>query len=389
MTKKINLLLPIAGQAKRFLDESYVMPKPLIMVNNEHMIDVAMESIDYSECNLIFVVMSNHIHSFSIDTLLREKFGDDIEIVIAEELTDGAVSSCLLATEYIDNNMPLIIYTPDVCFEPVFNPVSEMEACVDGRLLLFKANSPDHSYAEIDTSGLVIKTAEKKVISSNAAVGMYCYKKGSDFVKYATQMIDQNIRVNNEFYICPLYNLMIRDGLKISGSFCEKMYVLGTPKDLLFYTRNVIPKFGADKPVALCSDHSGYSTKELMKKILKRNSIPFIDLGTSTDRDCDYSDFVLEAVRHLKEGICDFGLGFCRTGQGINIAANKHKKIRSALIFDEYTAEYAVRHNCANFFSVASNYVDELLLDRIVKILKAQTFDGGRHATRILKVEDV
>ena len=87
----------------------------------------------------------------------------------------------------------------------------------------------------------------------------------------------------------------------------------------------------------------------------------------------------------LKRKSVDFAMGFCRTGQGINILANKTKNIRAALIFDKYTAEYSIRHNCANFFSIPTKYVDESELDGMVKVLQKSSFDGGRHMTRMKK----
>ena len=147
--KKYNLLLPIAGEAQRFKDAGYTAPKPLIMANDRHIIDWAMESVKMDECNVIFVVRSEHIYTFSIDEVLRQKFGDDIKIVVVQQRTDGAVSTCLLAKEYINNDLPLIIYTPDVCFSPQFDPAS-IDTDLDGMLLTFKANSPAHSYLDID-----------------------------------------------------------------------------------------------------------------------------------------------------------------------------------------------------------------------------------------------
>ena len=106
------------------------------------------------------------------------------------------------------------------------------------------------------------------------------------------------------------------------------------------------------------------------------------------NKDCDYNDYVSQAVQFVKDGSGDFVLGFCRTGQGVNIAANKNKNIRAALVFDEYTAEYSVRHNCANFFSIPSKYVDDTLLRKLINIWSITSFDGGRHITRIQKAEN-
>jgi len=383
MSKKYNLLLPIAGRAQRFINEGYTMPKPLIMSKDKHIIDWSMDSVDLSECKVIFAVRLEHINNFSIDDILRKKFGDDIEIVVIDRVTDGSVSTCLLAKEHINNDLPLIIYTPDVYFENQFNPASVPEN-LDGFLLTFKANSPAHSYVELGASGLATRTAEKEVISQNAAVGVYYYKTGKMFVEYAEEMIAKNIRTKNEFYICPMYNLMIRDGLNVGISMVEKMHVLGTPAELEFFVEHVTAKFG-EKPVALCCDHSGFEMKETAKKLLELNDVPYIDFGTYVKKDCDYNEYVVAAVDSIKNKVCDFGMGFCRTGQGVNILANHLEGIRSALVIDEYMAEYAIRHNCANFFTIPEKYVSEKELDQMIKIWKKSTFDGGRHMTRMKK----
>jgi len=381
--KKYNLLLPIAGRAQRFLDKGYTMPKPLIMSKDKHIIDWSMSSINTSECNVIFAVRLEHINNFSIDDILREKFGDDIKIVVIDRVTDGSVSTCLLAKDHINNDLPLIIYTPDVYFENTFSPSSIPED-LDGHLLTFKANSPAHSYVELDESGMALRTAEKEVISQNAAVGVYYYKTGRMFVEYAEEMISKNIRTKGEFYICPMYNLMIRDGAKVGIHQVEKMHVLGTPPELEFFVEHVTARFG-QKPIALCCDHSGFRMKELAKKLLIKNDVPFIDFGTYVNKDCDYNEYVAAAVGSMQNKVSDFGMGFCRTGQGVNILANHLPGIRSALVIDEYTAEYAIRHNCANFFAVPEKYVSEDMLDRMIKIWKETTFDGGRHMTRMKK----
>ena len=381
--KKYNLLLPIAGRAQRFINEGYTMPKPLIMVKDRHIIDLAMDSIDTSECNIIFAVRLEHINNFSIDHILREKFGNDVKIVVIDRVTDGSVSTCLLAKEHINNDLPLIIYTPDVYFQNTFNP-ADIPENLDGFLLTFKANSPAHSYVELNDEGFATRTAEKEVISQNAAVGVYYYKTGRMFVEYAEEMINKNIRTKNEFYICPMCNLMIRDGATVSLSMVEKMHVLGTPAELEFFVDHVMASFG-DKPVALCCDHSGFRMKEIAKKLLEKNDVPYIDFGTYVDKDCDYNEYVKAAIDAINNKDCDFGLGFCRTGQGVNILANHLDGIRSALVIDQYTAEYAIRHNCTNFFAIPEKYVSEDSLDRMIKIWKKTTFDGGRHMTRMKK----
>ena len=382
--KKCNVLIPMAGLGSRFSDSGYIMPKQLIMVDGTQMLDWSLKSINKDNCNLIFAIRQEHISNFSMDKILKNRYGDDIKIVVVDHLTDGSVSTCLLAKEYIDNDNPLLIYTLDVFFEPYFNPSDLPDS--DGFLLTFKSNNDGYSYAQLDNKGYVTKTAEKEVISENAAVGVYGYKSGKMFVKYAEKMINENIRTKGEFYVCPLYNLMIEDGLKVTTQQVEKMHLMGTPSELEFFTSHTLKRFGT-KPIALCADHSGYELKENAKKVLTENGLEYIDFGTFVNKDCDYNDYVSQAVEFVNKGDCDFVLAFCRTGQGVNISGNKRKGIRGALTFDEYTAEHSIRHNSANFFSIPSKYVEVDLLDRMIKIWKNTTFDGGRHMTRIQKTE--
>jgi dTDP-glucose pyrophosphorylase len=109
---------------------------------------------------------------------------------------------------------------------------------VDGGIVTFKATHPKWSFAKVDENGFVTEVAEKNPISDIATVGYYFWKNGSDFVKYAEQMIEKNIRVNNEFYVCPVFNEAIGSGKKITTFNAEKMWGLGTPEDLKYYLEN-------------------------------------------------------------------------------------------------------------------------------------------------------
>lgn len=380
--KKYNLVLPIAGKAQRFIDAGYMMPKPLILAKGKHVIDWSLESVDTSECNLIFIVRLDHIYNFSIDKILKQKFGEDITIISVDHVTQGALETCLLAEGYIDNDTPLYIYTPDVYFGPQFNPNCVGDA--DGFLLTFLANSPDHSYTEIDENGVASRVVEKEVISEHANVGLYYFKTGSMFLQYAWEAIDKKLLIKGEYYIAPIYNYMIRDGLKVTACDTEKMHILGTPSTFEFFCDRVLPKFG-QKPIALACDHSGFDLKEQAREILDEYQIPYIDCGTYVNKPCDYFDYVSQSATLINNNDCDFGLSFCRSGQGVNISGNKAGLI-SALCFDEFTAEMAIRHNCANHFAVPSKYVDKETLRKMIQIWFTTTFDGGRHFTRLNKV---
>ena len=107
----------------------------------------------------------------------------------------------------------------------------------DGAILTFESTHPKWSYAKLGDDGFVSEVAEKKPISKNATAGVYFWKRGSDYVKYAEQMINKNIRVNNEFYVCPVFNEAIQNNKKIKIFDIKKdgMWGIGTPEDLNYF----------------------------------------------------------------------------------------------------------------------------------------------------------
>jgi dTDP-glucose pyrophosphorylase len=112
------------------------------------------------------------------------------------------------------------------------------ETGCDGGIVTFESTHPKWSFAKIDSKGLVTEVAEKNPISNIATVGLYWWKKGSEFVKYAEEMIEHNIKVNGEFYVCPVFNQAIKDEKEIRIFNIDKMWGLGTPEDLKYYIEN-------------------------------------------------------------------------------------------------------------------------------------------------------
>lgn len=231
--KKYNLLIPMVGRGQRFRDGGFKLPKQLIQVGHQQMIDWSMSCIKTDECNQIFVIRKDTVEDNEMDLVLRNKFGQDITIVVAEEETEGTVSSCLLAEEYIDNELPLSITTLDMYFEPYFDPGKVADS--DGVVLTFDADNPAYSYSQVGDDGYVVRTAEKEVISNHAHAGLYHFARGSDFVRLSKEMIKRNIRVKNEFYVAPLYNLFIEEGMKISIQPIDRLWSMGTPDERQYF----------------------------------------------------------------------------------------------------------------------------------------------------------
>ena len=236
---KMNVLIPMAGAGKRFADAGYVFPKPLIEINNKPMIQLVLESLNLN-ANYIFIIQKEHQIKYNIKSVLKI-LKPDCKIIELDHVTEGAACTTLLAKKYINNQHPLIIANSDQYI--VWNSSKALydfnSKKLDGAILTFDAIHPKWSYAKCDKDGYVIEVAEKKVISRNATVGVYYWKNGSDYVSSAEQMIEKNIRVNNEFYVCPVYNEFLLKDKKVKIHNVEKMYGLGTPEDLENFKRNI------------------------------------------------------------------------------------------------------------------------------------------------------
>ena len=233
--KKLNVLIPMAGAGSRFEQAGYTFPKPLIDINGNPMIQVVVNNLSLN-ANYIYVVQKSHSEKYNLESLLN-LITPDCTIVEVDGVTEGAACTALLAKKYIDNENPLFFANSDqfVVWDSNEFMYKMQETGVDGGIVTFKSVHPKWSFVKINDKGFVSEVAEKKPISDIATVGFYYWKHGSDFVKYAEQMIIDNIRVNNEFYVCPVFNTAIKDGKKIITFEAKEMWGLGTPEDLNKY----------------------------------------------------------------------------------------------------------------------------------------------------------
>lgn len=229
----LNIVIPMAGRGSRFAKAGYELPKPLIDVNGRPMIEVVTRNITpRQEHRFIYICQQAHLKKYNLANLLNQ-ISPECVIIPIDHITEGAACTVLLAEKYIDNNNPMMIANSDQYVDTDINDYIDSIKCYDGLIMTMPANDPKWSYINFDASGFVTMVREKEVISNEATVGIYNYAMGKDFVKYAKQMITKNIRVNNEFYVAPVYNEMIEDGKKIVfKNVGEKMHGLGTPEDL-------------------------------------------------------------------------------------------------------------------------------------------------------------
>mgnify|MGYP003113027916 CR=1 FL=1 len=242
----MNVVIPMAGAGKRFSDEGFSTPKPLIKINSDHMICRVIESLQV-KAKYTFIVRDcpelDQLKTALFNLKNKVPHVQEINIVEIDKLTDGPACTALLASDYINNDEELLITNCDQIMW--WNGAEFQNYCsnssYDGMLVTYYANTSKNSYAKIDKKGFVTEVREKEIISDISLNGIHFWKKGKYFVDSATKMIDNNERsINGEFYIGPSFNSMIEKGLKV-GIYHIPNYqhhAVGTPDDLREYIRN-------------------------------------------------------------------------------------------------------------------------------------------------------
>jgi len=234
----INIVIPMAGYGSRFYNAGYISPKPLILIKGKHMIELVIDNLKPAQKHrFIFVCQSIHLKKYPMRALLEEK-APGCEIIQVDEVTNGAACTVLLAKEFINNRDQLMIANCDQYIHIDINKylVKLDDPSADGLIMTMKAYDNKWSFIKLNDKNEITKVVEKEVISDEATVGIYNYQRGEDFVWAAEKMIAKNLRVNNEFYVAPTYNEMIKAGNKIRnfniGEIGKSMFGLGTPEDL-------------------------------------------------------------------------------------------------------------------------------------------------------------
>ena len=247
--KTIHVVVPMAGLGSRFTKAGYTVPKPFIPVFGKPMIQWVIDNMKvhpelYGGITVTspwalkfhFIVQQAHLDAYNFDALCKS-CDLDYTITPITSVTEGAACSVLLAEEHINNYEPLVIVNSDQFLEwdqnEFYRALCNNE--FDGCISVFEQNDPTDvkwSYSKSDSKGIVTEVAEKKYISNWATTGIYGWAHGSDYVRYAEKMIAKDIRVNGEFYVCPVYNEAISAGGLFRNLICKRIWGLGVPEDL-------------------------------------------------------------------------------------------------------------------------------------------------------------
>lgn len=264
----MKIVIPMAGRGSRFLDVSdlnpeYKKPKPLITIKDKPMVLWAVESLPFVDLShrpaktktkvlpkeLIFICRSDHHRDFQIADQLRKIFGKEIKIILIDKITRGATETVLKAKGYINTDEDMIVSDSDHFFDGSFlyKKIIKKDKETMGIIPVWVPpdNEPKWSYALVKKGDNIVAVGEKdrKLMEMGALanIGGYYFSSGNLFVKEAKEAIRENDLTGDEgkkeFYIAPIYQRLINKGHKIIAAVTPRVWGLGTPKDVEYFTK--------------------------------------------------------------------------------------------------------------------------------------------------------
>lgn len=251
----MKIVVPMAGKGSRFLDAAssnpeYKKPKPLIKIQGKPMIVWAIDSLAKFEPtpgDIIFICRQDHEDEFQISQSLKDLFGDQIKIVLIDQITRGAAETVLKAKEYIDTEEDIIVSDSDHYFDGSFlyDKVSSKDSETQGVIPVFRPpdKDPKWSFSLVEQGDVITAVGEKdKALAEKGAlanIGGYYFTHGNIFVREVEEAILENDLTGDEgkkeFYVAPIYNRLIKKGMKITAALTPRVWGLGTPKDIEYF----------------------------------------------------------------------------------------------------------------------------------------------------------
>lgn len=236
---RLTIVVPMAGRGSRFRDAGYTIPKPLIPVLGRPMIARVVDNVrPQRDARFVFLCQAEHIAEYALERTLGE-LAPGSAIVPVDGVTEGAACTVLLAEHEIPRDEPLMIVNSDQWVDTSIDRhlgVLDSDPAAAGLIMTMWADDPKWSFLRLDGNGGVTEVVEKQVVSNEATVGIYTFRRAGDFIDGAHRMITDNRRVNGEFYVAPVYNDLIARGERIAydniGRVGAGMHGLGTPADL-------------------------------------------------------------------------------------------------------------------------------------------------------------
>jgi len=234
----MNFVIPMAGRGQRFVDAGFDKPKMLINAKGKTLLEWSIDSLPLELCtNLVCIILREHEEQYQLTAKIKSIYGSylNLQFLLLDQITRGQAETVWLARNLFDQNKDLVIFNIDTYFhsETLKNALQRND--IDGVLGSFNSNQSRFSFALVGDDGFVSKTTEKVVISNWALTGLYHFKNTRDFEDTVSYHLENNLQVNNEFYIAPMYNYLIKKGRKFIIDSVNEFDILGTPEELRLF----------------------------------------------------------------------------------------------------------------------------------------------------------
>ncbi|HWE09009.1 MAG TPA: glycosyltransferase family 2 protein [Solirubrobacteraceae bacterium] len=253
----LTVVIPMAGRGSRFADAGYTVPKPLLPIHGVPMIEAVVRNLTPSEpVRFVFISRREHVEDYGFVPALR-RVAPGCVVVPIEELTEGAACTVALGETAVDPEDVLVIANSDQWVDHSMDAHLTLlrRHRLDGLIMTMAADDPKWSFVELDGEARVTRVVEKEVVSSEATVGIYTFRRAGEYFRAARAMIAGGKRVNGEFYVAPVYNELIEEGARIGidniGADRAGMYGLGTPADYEDFLRLPVSHRAAGRPLAV------------------------------------------------------------------------------------------------------------------------------------------
>jgi len=235
------IIIPMAGEGKRFKNEGIKKPKFMIEVKNKTLFEWSLASLptDISK-KIIFICLDEHKKEFKvgefIKNIMEKKYPKlKYELIYINEISGGQVETVLHAKHLVRPESSIMIFNIDTHFisSRLKSRVLTMKnRDVDGLLGCFESNDDNLSFIKLNKTGFVEEVKEKEVISEYASTGLYIFTNAEEFFEAGKQMIENNNKVKNEYYVSEIYNILLKSDKKFEIDIAEQFFPLGTPDDL-------------------------------------------------------------------------------------------------------------------------------------------------------------
>jgi dTDP-glucose pyrophosphorylase len=209
----MNIIIPLGGLGKRFKDDGYINPKPLINILGKPMIFHVLDNLVLKKEDNLFIIFNKELNKYSFNTILKNKY-NNINLIELNKQTDGAAETILIGLNNISKNLlnkKFILLDSDTFYNiDIINIFRNEE-----KNLIFSfidnQENPIFSYLNINDNNIITDIKEKVKISDYANTGCYCFNNGNNLKKYCEKIVNTNIRENNEYYISCVIKEMLND----------------------------------------------------------------------------------------------------------------------------------------------------------------------------------